>query len=309
MQQKTSSTARPTFPLSGSDYPQTCGIYAIRNTLTGRYYVGKTGGSTRSTRDFRRRFREHACNLDLARGQHKSGPLQEDFKRYGRETFVFEILEVIDPSTSIEHAYAREQHWIDALDAAGSGYNRVPIACSGADGYKHTLEQIERRKATLALPEVRDRRAQSIRLAYADPELRAKTGERARVAHANPATKERQRAALKAAMASPDERARKGAAAAAHMASQRLKRIHALRQEVSSLLDAGGADLAALKSEEADLREDMHKRLAAGESWASRPVLRNGVRAAMLAQRARALQEARVMQAAGGGPLPASAIA
>ena len=277
------------YALDSRALPETCGIYAIRNLITGARYVGKAGGGTVSPRTISRRLREHMGGLQQQKGQHRTGKLLDDFKLHGPGAFVFEVIELIEATASVEHFYAREQHWIDALDACDAGYNRATKAGRGAEGYRLTASQIERRKATLALPEVTARKAASARAAYADPELRAAVGAKSRSTHARPDVRARHQAGSKLAAADPAERARKAAAALRVMAEKRAATIASLRIDVEQFTTAGRLDVAKLKAAELAERELIHALLAAGADRDSRPVLRAGVHASMLAARCRKL--------------------
>jgi group I intron endonuclease len=296
-----------TFDFDAEDVPRERGIYAILNVVNGLRYVGKTGGGTRSDRNFWRRLREHRGNLIQRRGQHKSGALQDDFTKFGEPAFVFQVLEVLPAGASPELTFEREQFWMDRFDAASLGYNRVPIASAGAEGYKHTAEQIERRKATLAKPDVLARKVASLKAAYADPEIRARTGELARKVHADPAMKAKQRAALKLVMSQPEEKARKAAAGVAAQAAKRAHRMAELRSECAALVAAGDAELAALKAKELAYREKVQALLESGVRFDERPVQFAGAWAAKVAVQARRLVEQRASGSIGefvGPPAP-----
>lgn len=98
------------------------GIYSIRNVVSGRVYVG-------SAIDIRKRWHTH--RFQLTRGRHHSKPLQSSWTKHGPETFTFEIIE----ATGREELIAREQYWIDTLNAAcpRRGFNicRVAGSCLG----------------------------------------------------------------------------------------------------------------------------------------------------------------------------------
>lgn len=115
-------------------------IYAIRNTVTGKSYVG-------SASDFSGRKKCHLSRL--RKGNHHSVILQRSWNKYGEDCFRFEILERVECVR--DRLVEREQFWIDALKAADgkSGYNIAPIARS-ALGVKHRPEATAKRLATLA---------------------------------------------------------------------------------------------------------------------------------------------------------------
>ena len=60
------------------------GIYCIRNSVNGCYYIG-------SAKNFRRRFRQHLTQL--RHGTHGNRNLQNDFTKFGESAFVFDVIE------------------------------------------------------------------------------------------------------------------------------------------------------------------------------------------------------------------------
>jgi group I intron endonuclease len=102
------------------------GVYCIRNTVSGRVYVG-------SAVDLHRRWIVHRSKLGL--GKHHSPALQRSWIKHGAGAFIFEVLEEVEPALLIE----REQYWIDTLDATDPfcGANVEPCAASSL-GRKHT---------------------------------------------------------------------------------------------------------------------------------------------------------------------------
>lgn len=92
-------------------------IYKIANTVTGDIYVG-------SSVNYKRRMRRHL--EDLKSQKHHCIPLQRAFLKYGRDTFLFEIIEQ-QPFVDKQSLLAREQHYINALKPV---YNIQKIAGS-----------------------------------------------------------------------------------------------------------------------------------------------------------------------------------
>lgn len=79
------------------------GIYHIKNIINNKIYIG-------SAADFYERWHSH--NHYLNSGNHHNVHLQRAFEKYGRENFIFEIIEIVeDKSKLIE----REQYYIDTL--------------------------------------------------------------------------------------------------------------------------------------------------------------------------------------------------
>jgi len=91
------------------------GIYAITHLRTGRVYVG-------SASNISKRWSAHRKALRL--GRHLNPHLQLAWTKYGECAFSFSIIEVTDNLT------AREQFWIDELQAVAEGFNICPIARS-----------------------------------------------------------------------------------------------------------------------------------------------------------------------------------
>lgn len=102
------------------------GVYLIRNTSSGKVYVG-------SAKRFNFRWNTHRSFL--RKGAHHSPHLQAAWNKYGETSFVFERLLVCSP----ENAVMYEQAMIDGYKAADRrfGYNARPTAESML-GYKHT---------------------------------------------------------------------------------------------------------------------------------------------------------------------------
>jgi len=112
------------------------GIYKIVNIKNSKCYVG-------SAVNIKRRWAEHKSYL---RGnKHHSKHLQRAYEIYGEDSFLFEIVELVEPQFLIE----REQHWIDILSAYGkNGYNANPKANSslGIIRSSETREKISQSK-------------------------------------------------------------------------------------------------------------------------------------------------------------------
>jgi group I intron endonuclease len=98
------------------------GVYVIRNTISGRVYVG-------SAQSIKARWAVH--RHQLAHGRHHSKLLQLSWTKHGPEAFSFEIVETVPNASDLT---AREQYWIDALSAFDPswerGFNGHPTAGS-----------------------------------------------------------------------------------------------------------------------------------------------------------------------------------
>lgn len=104
------------------------GVYAIRNKVNGKQYVG-------SAKVFLRRWYRHS--EDLRNGSHHSVLLQRAWNKYGEDSFEFRILE----ETTAKHAVAQEQvflNWLQTYDPR-LGYNISPTANSSL-GVKFSQE-------------------------------------------------------------------------------------------------------------------------------------------------------------------------
>ena len=112
------------------------GIYAIKNIVSGRVYVG-------SSNDIAYRFRKHRAQLNG--GYHSSLRFQASWDKHGQDAFTFTILEVVEQRSDL---LVREQHWIDALDATNPdrGLN-VRGTAEGTLGFRHTPDAVARIKA------------------------------------------------------------------------------------------------------------------------------------------------------------------
>ncbi len=103
-------------------------IYQIRNTVTGRVYIGSSNNGWR-------RRQEHLRKLRL--GIHDNRHLQASFTKHGEAAFEFTIVELVEESDLVH----REQATVDALRGAGMPlYNIgdfVDVPLRGVKGEKH----------------------------------------------------------------------------------------------------------------------------------------------------------------------------
>jgi group I intron endonuclease len=88
------------------------GIYAIRNTVNDKYYIGQTIIA------FIKRYWKH--NWQLECGTHFNQELQDDWLKYGNTAFEFIILEVNEDTSRINE---REKFYISKYKAEGKAYN------------------------------------------------------------------------------------------------------------------------------------------------------------------------------------------
>ena len=88
------------------------GIYAIRNKITGKAYVGQTAMNFGDRRD---------CNFaKLRHNKHDNHNLQEDFNKYGENNYEFIVLEELSDCSSIDE---REKFWISKYKEEKLSYN------------------------------------------------------------------------------------------------------------------------------------------------------------------------------------------
>lgn len=113
------------------------GIYKITNIINGKIYIGSTGIS------FNTRFKKHINDLDT--NKHGNRYLQNAWDKYTKNSFIFEIIEIID---NVELIIIKEQYYLDTLlpTKRNIGYNICTIAGSSlgvkrSDEFKGKVRQ------------------------------------------------------------------------------------------------------------------------------------------------------------------------
>lgn len=158
------------------------GAYEIRNTVTGKVYVGGAYIS------FARRFRTHITDLEADR--HYNKYLQRAWNKYGRQAFQFNILQRCRP-VSVREV---EQKWLDKLEGCGKGYNLSPTAGSTL-GMKQSEETIQKyreaRRKIVITEEWRNKMTAGVRQAYKSPETISKVSAGTKKALSDPNTREK----------------------------------------------------------------------------------------------------------------------
>lgn len=86
------------------------GVYKIENTVSGKFYIG-------SSVNMQKRWHNHL--YALRRGLHPNRHLQNAWKKYGNESFLFSVVE----ESGQDNLSEREQYWLDKLGAVEQGYN------------------------------------------------------------------------------------------------------------------------------------------------------------------------------------------
>lgn len=85
---------------------KSAGIFRIRNTATGKVLLG-------SSLDLHGPL--NSQEFQLKHGSHKNRELQADFDRYGRESFAFEIVELVKPSDDPDFSVEAALEWLEKV--------------------------------------------------------------------------------------------------------------------------------------------------------------------------------------------------
>lgn len=90
------------------------GVYKITNKIDGKFYIG-------SSNNIKQRWSLHLSRLN--RNKHGNNHFQNAWNKYGKENFIFEIIE----ECSIDDLNIREQYWIETLYCCDKtiGYNHI----------------------------------------------------------------------------------------------------------------------------------------------------------------------------------------
>lgn len=99
---------------------QQMGIYQIRNLANGKVFIG-------GSKNIPAKFNAHTFTLEI--GTHINKKLQEEYKQFGKESFVFEVLEIVKPKEDAAYDYSfdikeLEKKWLNKINPTGeNGYN------------------------------------------------------------------------------------------------------------------------------------------------------------------------------------------
>lgn len=104
-----------------------CGIYHIKNIITGKVYIG-------SSVDIQSRIKTH--RFSLKKNKHHSVKLQRSYNKYGKNNFLFEIIELCDKN-DLE---IKEKEWINYFNSYYNGYNTTDQVNAPWRGKKQPLE-------------------------------------------------------------------------------------------------------------------------------------------------------------------------
>lgn len=106
------------------------GIYAIKNEITQKYYIGQS-------QNIKSRWNCH--RYELNNNIHINQHLQNSWNKYGENNFSFKIIELCNT----EDLDDKEKYWISYFNSFKEGYN-MDKGGQGITGYKHTKEEISK---------------------------------------------------------------------------------------------------------------------------------------------------------------------
>ncbi len=125
----------------GNLIPNASGIYTITCTANKRIYIGSTSNL---------QVRRNSHFNSLRQNKHHNPIMQNAWNKYGEQSFVFEVLELVLPMDPTN----REQYWLNKFKPYGrKGFNiahdaRAPMR--GTNGRKDSPETIERKRLAQA---------------------------------------------------------------------------------------------------------------------------------------------------------------
>lgn len=99
--------------------PVEAGVYQIKNTINGKIFIG----STRNLKTL------NGVKFTLEKGGHVNKKLAEEWAEYGKDAFLFEVLEILkkqnNPYFNEKEELAKlEEKWLDERKPFGeNGYN------------------------------------------------------------------------------------------------------------------------------------------------------------------------------------------
>jgi hypothetical protein len=103
--------------------PRPAGVYQIRNTASGKSFVGASVNLPAILNRHR---------SELRAGGHRNRELQKDWDEFGAEAFEFEVLDTLAPQGRPDYDPSADLHaleglWLDKLSPFGErGYNPKP---------------------------------------------------------------------------------------------------------------------------------------------------------------------------------------
>lgn len=105
------------------------GIYKILSKVNNRFYIG-------SSKNIEKRWKRHLSNL--RNNNHVNQHLQRCYNKYGKDNFIFEIIELCDE----EELLIREQYYLDYLKPYEKGFN-IGKSSSGGDNLSNNPNREE----------------------------------------------------------------------------------------------------------------------------------------------------------------------
>lgn len=128
-------------------------IYAIRNKITDKVYVGCTKGK------LTKRLREHKCMLNTK--AHTSAEMQADFDIGGWDAFEGYVLEHLLEDANVVQKRAAELYWMQQFEGKLYNFSQTSFA--------PTKEAMKK-----GLEEARKTASERMKKQWQDPEMRAK---------------------------------------------------------------------------------------------------------------------------------------
>jgi group I intron endonuclease len=113
--------------------PPPMGIYQIRNLVNGKILIGNSKNLTGKSNSYK---------FQLNSGLHINSDLQKEYKQFGEENFVFEILDKLEPKDDPAYVYdddlnTLEELWQEKLQPYDEkGYNKRKPAKISSDSKK-----------------------------------------------------------------------------------------------------------------------------------------------------------------------------
>ena len=97
---------------------QPAGVYSIKNTITGQFYIGQSI-------EYRRRWIGHKSRL--RRNKHENYKMQEDYAKYGLDVFEFEIIKEFPCDTTPDVLLEEETRMIAEYVMRGENLYNLSI--------------------------------------------------------------------------------------------------------------------------------------------------------------------------------------
>ena len=190
------------------------GIYAIENTINNKVYIG-------SSADTQRRIWEHRHQLN--EGKHRNAHLRYSWNKYGKDAFVFFLIEHCKKEELIE----REQNAMDIFGVVENGYN-IRIKAESNLGLTMSPEARKKisevQKGKRVSLETRKRISEASKGKIISPETIRKISEAQKRRMSSPEVRKKMSEAHKGKIASQKTRRKMSEAATGKITSQETKR-------------------------------------------------------------------------------------